>query len=896
MASHSLVARENQIAELTGYLDRAVAGDGEICFVSGEAGSGKTALVMAFAEEAQDRYPELIVALGNCNSQSGIVDPYLPFREILALLTGDEEAIAKRVVTPENAGRIKKLLSKSVRVLVEVAPELIGTFVPGGLLVGALGKAIAEKAGWTKRLETSGEGERGLETHTTAAQSRVFEQFTRFLNALAADHPILVILDDLQWADAASSALLFHLSRRIVDSRVLIVGTFRPEEVSLERRGDAHPLESVLHECKRYHGDVFVALDEVGREARLELVDAMVDLRPNLLGPAFRQTLFEQTSGHPLFTIELLRDLHEAGHLIEDSEGRLVESPGMDWEAVPARVEGVIEKRVGRLDSELREMLAVASVEGEEFTAQIVAQVRQIPERQALATLSRELGSRHRLVRELGNETVSGRLVSHYRFTHALFQHYLYEQLGSGERRLLHGEIASALEDLYTGQTQRVAVQLARHFEEAENAAKAANYHLEAGQGAIKMSAPEEAITHFRPGLELSRSLSEPAARAKLELPLRIGLGNALIPINGYSAPEVEETFARARELCGQLGEAAELWPVLWGQFYYFLVRGEHGKAHDLGGQLLARLSQHRDKAALIVAHHTLGVSAYFLGRFDQALEHLDRATDLYDRDLHHPLTLRYGRADAGAASLTVLALALFSAGYPDQAMEKRRAAVDLARELSHPWSLATVLGFRAVLDQTRGDAESARESAGEAMAVSTEYAFPFWQAAAGVVHGWALSKLGEVEEGLREIEAGLSGYRGTGADASVPQFLGVLADSHRGAGRLDEALEVVEEALAMARRTGERHYEAELYRSRGRLRLATGGQEKAEADFRQALAVARRQGAKMFELRAATALARLWRARGEDDAGRRMLEEILGRFTEGLDTPSLEEARALLS
>lgn len=896
MASHPVVARESQIAELSGCLERAVEGDGQISFVSGEAGSGKTALVLAFAEMAQELYPELIVALGTCNAQSGIGDPYLPFREILALLTGDEEAIAKRVITPENAGRIKKLLSKSAHVLVEVAPELIGTLVPGGgLLVGALGKAIAQRAGWTKKLETLSDEKGALEARSVAGQGRVFEQYTRFLNALAEEHPILVVLDDLQWADAASIALLFHLSRRIADSRVLIVGTYRPEEVALERGGAPHPLEAVLHECKRYHGDIFIALDEVDTQARLEMVSALVDLEPNLLGRAFRETLFEQTGGHPLFTIELLRNMRATGDLVEDSEGRLVESPDMDWDAVPARVEGVIEKRVCRLEPDLREMLTVASVEGEEFTAEIVARVLQIPARKAFAALSRELASRHRLVQELGDETVSERSVSHYRFTHALFQQYLYEQLASGERRLLHGEIAAALEELYTVQTQRIAVQLARHFGESGSAVKAAEYRLEAGQGAVKMSAPEEAINHFKAGLELSRSLSEPVAHAKLRLQLQTGLGNALIIIKGYSAPEVERTFARARELCRQLGEAAELWPVLLGQFYYFLVRGEPARAHDLSRQLLARFSQIRDKTPLIVGHHTLGTSAYYLGRFDEALEHLGRAVDLFDRELHHPLALRYGRADAGASSLILLAPTLFSAGYPEQAVERCRAAVGLARDLGHPWTLATVLVFGAMLHHIRGDAGSARASAEEAGAVSSKYGFPFWQAAAGVMHGWALSRQGEVGGGLRGIEASLSDYRGTGAQASVPQFLAALAEAHCRSGRLDQGLGVVEEALATARRTGERHYEAELYRSRGRLRLESGAEEKAEVDFRKALAVARRQGAKMFELRAATDLARLWQARDEQDGGRQMLEEILGWFTEGLDTASLENARALL-
>jgi predicted ATPase len=435
MNGQAVVARENELAQLEGYLARAIRGEGQICFVAGEAGSGKTALVLGFAQRVQEQHPELIVAMGNCNAQIGIGDPFLPFREILALLTGDEEAIAKRVVNAENAHRLKRLIGKSIQVLVEVTPELVETLVPGGLIIGALEKALAKKAGWTTKIEALTQRQRSLAQLGSIGQSRIFEQYTQFLRALAEGHPIMVVLDDLQWADAASTALLFHLSRRIRESRVLLVGTYRPVDVSLGRGDIEHPLASVLNECRRYLGDIFVNLDETDQAEKHRLVEALLDMQPNLLRQSFRDTVFKQTGGNPLFTIELLRDMMESGDLIQDAQGRWTESPNMKWDAVPPRVEGVIEKRIGRLEPNQREILAVAAVEGEEFTAQVVARVQQIPERQALQQLSRELGSRHRLVREQGDEAVEGRLVTHYRFAHALFQHYLYDRLSAGERR-----------------------------------------------------------------------------------------------------------------------------------------------------------------------------------------------------------------------------------------------------------------------------------------------------------------------------------------------------------------------------------------------------------------------------------------------------------------------------
>jgi len=284
---------------------------------------------------------------------------------------------------------------------------------------------------------------------------------------LAAQQPLLLVLDDLQWADAASINLLFRLGRRIRDSRILVVGAYRPDEVALGRRGERHPLEKVLAEFKRYFGGVWVDLGQAEPAEGRQFVDAFLENEPNRLGESSRQALFAHTGGHPLFTIELLREMQERGDLIRDEEGLWVEGPALDWGTLPARVEGVIEERIGRLEEELRDILTVASVEGEDFTVQIVARVQELQERRLLRTLSRELERRHYLVRERGDMQVGRQLLSRYQFTHTLFQRYLYNDLSAGERRLLHGEIAEILEELYQGRTEEITVQLARHYTEA---------------------------------------------------------------------------------------------------------------------------------------------------------------------------------------------------------------------------------------------------------------------------------------------------------------------------------------------------------------------------------------------------------------------------------------------
>ena len=413
------VGREREVQELNRYLEEALTGRGQISFVTGEAGSGKTVLVRQFIHQAFASDPDLVAAVGTCNAQTGIGDPYLPFREALTMLTGGPTAgKAADKTAPGGVSRLQGILRRSVQVLVEVAPDLVGVLVPGAGLVGSLGKAMAQKAGWMDKLDELVEKREGL----SAEQERVFEQYTAFVQRLSTEVPLILFLDDLQWADKASISLLFHLGRHVQNSRILILGAYRPNDVALGRGGERHPLGPVVHELTRYYGDVFVDLDGIPEAVNQQFVEALLDAQRSCLEDAFRQSLFHHTGGHALFTVELIRAMQERGDLVRDEQERWVQGPSLDWSALPARVEGVIEERISRLDQDLREMLTIASVEGEEFTAEVVAQVQGMPTREAIQQLSGELDRQHRLVRGLDSLRLGTQRLSQYRFRHILFQ------------------------------------------------------------------------------------------------------------------------------------------------------------------------------------------------------------------------------------------------------------------------------------------------------------------------------------------------------------------------------------------------------------------------------------------------------------------------------------------
>jgi adenylate cyclase len=408
------------------------------------------------------------------------------------------------------------------------------------------------------------------------------------------------------------------------------VGAYRPEEVASGRDGPStssgqrarHPLDPVVNEFQREFGDIPVNL---GQAESRDFVEAFLDSEPNRLAIAFRDMLYRQTRGHPLFTIELLRGLQERGDLVKDQEGHWAEGPALDWQKLPARVEAVIAERIGRLAQPLRAALRVASLEGEVFTAEVVARLQATDEREMVERLSRDLDRRHRLVRAQAIERLGARRISRYRFRNYLFQKYLYDNLDNVERAYLHEEVGNALEELYGEQASEIAAatatagvaaiapQLAWHFQEAGIEDKAIHYLHQAGDRAVQLSAYQEAIGHLSRGLEMLTALPDPGdadghlKRAEQELALQLALGMAWQGIKGAQAPDMEKAYTRASELCQQLGKTAQLCLVVGGLSNIYYVRAAHLRARELAEGALSLAQQTGDPLLAALCHTYLG-------------------------------------------------------------------------------------------------------------------------------------------------------------------------------------------------------------------------------------------------------------------------------------------------
>jgi predicted ATPase len=378
-----------------------------------------------------------------------------------------------------------------------------------------------------------------------------------------------------------------------------------------------------------------------------------------------------------------------------------------------------------------------------------------------------------------------------------------------------------------------------------------------------------------------------------LELRLQMTLGMQLQVTRGFAAPEAEEPYTRACDLSRQVGEPSQLFTVLWGLWLYYKVRSELPKARELAEQLYSLALHAQDAGRILQAHQALTVTSLCLGEPDAARRHLERATALYDPERHHVLTTVYGQ-DPGVACRSIGAVALWLLGFPDQAARTSDEAVRLSRDLGQPSSQALALHFAAMLRQCRREPAEALAFAEQATALAAGQGFSFWHAGGTVLRGWALAEACDAPAGIELLRQGLAAWRAIGSITYESYFLALLADALKNQGNLAEGWGVLEEALAVARRTSEGLVEAELYRLKGEFVLSRQGPEvaprEAEGWFRQAVTVARRQQAKSLELRAALSLSRLSR-----QEGRPVLAEAYGWFREGFATPDLQAAQALL-
>ncbi|MDX1417902.1 MAG: AAA family ATPase, partial [Candidatus Promineifilaceae bacterium] len=817
----TFVGRDEEMARLEDHLTGALNGNGRTVLISGEAGYGKTTLMTEFARHVLDRYPNLIVAGGKCEALTGTGTGYFLFRDTLAQLTCDLESPGQSFLfSRDQARRLWSLLPHASLLLVNHGSNLIDVLVSGARLrERILAHSIAAERSlvWLDALAQKPVQPREV------SQRRLFEEYIQFLRALAERQPLLLLLDDLQWIDHASADLLFYMVRRLTGSRILLLGSYRRSEVVPshlsglveEDETETHGLRPLLQELRRRYGDIEINLDQSTPQMGRAFVDALLDSEPNTLTEPFRDELFQRTRGQPLFTVELLLDMQERGYLVRDDHGRWAQCGDINWEELPVRVEAVISGRIGHLPAALQEALKIASVEGDSFTAEVVARILGITGWEMVQLLSGIASRQHRLITVLGHQRLGSQLLSRYRFVHIVFQSYLYGNLDATERAYLHEAVGNTLEQLAAERTEAVAGQLAYHFQAAGLTAKAIEYLHEAGRQAIILSAHQETISYLKRALTLLAELPNTDERKRQELRIYTDLGISYKITKGFAANEVEQVYRHAKTLCELVGDSLSWACVLWGYHSVHSVRGEMAAGYKFAQEYLA-LGQD-DPILRVVSNLMAGSSLGHMGRLRAAQAYLELAREAYSPEQHDKYTFLAG-LDLGVFTLAHFAHVVGYLGYADQALHLAEESVELAHSLAHIFSQVAALSYLSMLQQLHGDWRAVQATSASALRICIEHDFPYYLAWNNFMQGWALTQQESVEQGIEQMEQSLDDFQALQAGLRRPYYFGLLAEAYGKVGRIKDGLYLTEEALAQAQLQEQFVYEPDIQAVRGEL------------------------------------------------------------------------------
>ncbi len=842
----SLVNREEEVALLLGRWRQAKQGNGQVVLLSGEPGIGKSRILEEIRERITgDQHGQISFQCSPYYTSTA----FYPFVQQLKFTLGIERE------------GVSTLSFSSLEAAVSAANGNVERVTP---LFGSL--LSLPPADRHAPLDLSPQQQK---------DATVVALVDHFIG-LAHGQPLVIAFEDAHWVDPTSREVLDLLVEKVQNVPILVVVTCRSEFQASWK--------------PQYHITT-LSLKRLNRQLRLTLVERVAGTRE--LPKEIVEEIILKTDGVPLFIEELTKTVIESDFLTERN-GRYVLAGPWHQLAIPATLTDSLMARLDRMGP-FKRIAQIGGTIGREFSYELLCAIADVSTEQIDAALIHL--SKAGLIGRRGQVPDAV-----YSFKHVLIQDAARSSLLHSERRRLHARIASVLADMYPEKTGREPELLAYHLTESGQSEPAARCWLRAGKQAARLGANLEAIGHLRRGLAVVEGSPDMRGRDEMELELRIALGNALIAAKGYGVHEVEENFARALELGRQLNDDEKVFAATRGLWVRHFIRADLTKAHDLSVELLkfAKGQRSSERALppqqtgyLMEAHRAIAMTMLYRGRFLAAQYHLHRSVNLYDPDLHGDLAERHG-IDSGVVSLSYLGYLLWFLGRPDTARQHSEQAISNAEHMRHSFTLAFALEFGAYLCQHLRDVEGTRDHAHRAMVISSEHGFLHWKHQATILHGWALTELGEMEEGLSQMRTGLDGYEAMDSWLASCWFRSLLAQAYARAGLPDAALRALDDALAIAKKTGDHFYLAEIYRLQGATHLAQAGLAAvadAEHLFMRSLEIARSQNARSWELRSAVSLARLWRDAGKHEQATELLLPVLRSFTEGLLTPDIKEA-----
>ena len=819
-----LVGRDEEFELLLRRYEQVKAGAGCVVLITGEPGIGKSRLLAALNERLRDDNCAYLRYFCSPLNQDSPLHPIIRQLEFAAKFDRED-------APSERWQKLRALLADT-------------------------GLEEEEIALLADLLSLDPDGPYLLSLSPQRRKEKTFEALLRQAEVLCRKRPLLMLFEDMHWADPSTRELLDLTVGRMSTLHALLIVTFRPD-FQAPYIGHA--------------GVTSLTLNRLDRTESTKLAELVT--REQMLPPELLERIVDQADGVPLFIEELSKAVLESA----------VDTPGiLDALGVPGTLQASLLARLDRLP-DAKQVAQIGAVLGREFTHELIIAVAGLPALVLANGLNQLVASG--LVHRRGEPPDAV-----YRFKHALVQEASYSILLRSPRQQAHSQTA----DVLSHRPETEPEILAYHLTEAGRTLEAVDHWLVAGQRAAGRSANREAVSLLRRGLRALYMLPESEERDRRELALQMALGMPLVATERYGTNAVGSVYERARVLGDRIGDPQSQLIAAYGTFVNSIAQGDPRAARQIAEQTRSRFASEHSPTCRIILHRMAGTEAFQAGIFREARRRLEAVLALYEPDVHSHLAGSWG-LDARIHALDYLTIVLWLLGYPDQAYRRMEEAFEASRPVTHAGSIGHVHHFSGVLfADIRRDPIALQQRAAAAVSFAREHG----QIGAGreFFRGLALFECGAPADGVALAEQCLARMNRFGLEGRI-YMLGRLAAIYAQLGRVEKACETVNEAKLIAEQTADYVWYAEIHRVAGKVLLAKGANTvETEAQFHRAIELARQQNAKSLELRGAIDLARLWIGQGRGADARAMLAPIYDWFTEGFDTLDLKEAAALLA
>jgi predicted ATPase len=844
-----IVGRDSELHRLEDYYQLAADRRHPFVLLSGEPGIGKTALLDCFLDRVSEQSTAKVIQ-AQCVVHYGKGEAYGPLLQAIA-----------RACRDRDGAEILSVFKRDAPIWLLQLPGLI---------------APAEFERIQRQVEGTG-------------PERMTREFCQAVETLTTQTPLILAIEDLHWADTSTIDLLAMLAQHDTSS-LLLLGTYRPADAVLYSKH----LRDIIKELKGRRQCEEISLEHLSRE---DVANYLTGRLGGDVSNELNTTIYRRSIGNPLFMVNLVEDLMQRQALVQQNGYWTTGDQAQSLlEGIPETLRSLISRRLESLPNEQKLILETASVVGLEFTAAAMASALEQTTMDIESECEAMSAQGHFVemsgVEEWPNGTLSGR----YRFQHPLYFKMLYEQIGEARRVRAHRRVGECLETGYGDRANEIAASLAVHFDRGRDTVRTIRYRKLAAEHALELHAYPEGIGQLMRGLDSLKQLPESTERDQQELEFLLLLGPPEIATKGYTAPEVEQVYDRAQELCEVLQGDSHRATVLWNLAGFRMARAELVQSRNLIEQVVELAKESTDDDLDLMAHDALAQQSFFEGEFPPAHANCEHVITRYDIEQHKNLAAFYSQEDPGVICAGIDTLILWLLGFPDQSLDRLQATLTLSKKLGNPHSSAFGLLFISFTCQLRRDPLATQKTADELIRLSTEHAIHLLTLGQ-VLKGWAMAQQTPDVKNIELIKTGMGTWWEAGAEIIVPYCLGLLAETYRTLGQIEDARASVTEALSLVEKNKQRWFEAELHRLQGELTLEQDNKQQTEAAkcFNRSLQVAREQQAKSLELRAALSLSRLWVQQGQSQEARQLLEPITAWFTEGLDTEELLVAKSLM-